>query len=472
MADEHKPLDPIVDATAVVGKAVSDVRDVFWKLELAAQAALACKPAGSRQGLIANSAKQLVASLLALGALLWLALRHQGTPTAQARRILSQTITVFAVHGEDSTRSRHLRQALANPRAEASTLLILGRPHGSVEAAANRFDPAGTIQPAAFLRPLDLPSAILSLPGSVAELFRGFAETRNYRLPLPMRERIAIAFRMALGIAHARWWRSAAGGLDISHAIFAHTGNSDTSRLEQAMQALGCRTIHAVHGTNIGWGFAGLSDLAVFQTGADARFAASLPAYGRCTHLALEKPAPAGQNGDWALLTSYTHLMSSAYQESGAQADCALVAWVSDAARQAGQDPKRVFWRPHPQIELVEDRERERLETAIAQAGFSLWPQDLPYEAIGQFSVVVTTPSTALTDGLRLGQPVIVASLTPLQRDLLYARYPLLAQDASALMRLIERVRNPQLRATAFDDAWQAIEPGAKADIARLVAIP
>ncbi|MCR2834395.1 hypothetical protein [Parerythrobacter lacustris] len=454
-----------------MGDIVADVGDLFWKLELAAHAAQSHKLAGRRQSLIANAAQQLLASLLALGMLMWLALRHRGTPSAEAHRILSKTTTVFAAHGEDTTRTRHLRHALATSGAAPRTVLMLGRPSCSVGAAAKRFDPAATINGATFLRPLDLTSVIVSLPRAVAELLRGFAEVRRYRLPLPLRDRIAIAFRVALGIAHAQWWRSAAGGLEISCAIFAHTGNSDTSRLEQAMQAQGTRTIHVVHGTNIGWSFAGLSDLAVFQTGADARLGTGLPGYGRCIHLPIEKPEPACQTGDWALLTSYTHLQNSAYRENGAQADCDLVEWVRKAAILMGQDPKRIFWRPHPQIDLVATRERERLKAAIAQAGFSLWPQGLPYQAIGKFAVAVTTPSTALTDGLRLGQPVIVASVTPLQRDLLYSRYPLLAEDEAALAQLIARVLDPQHRERAFAEAWQAIEPGAPPDIARLLAI-
>lgn len=471
MQDDPGALDPVVDATQVVGAAIRDVDDIFWKLELATHAVLERKPAEKRQGLIGDAVKQAVASLLAMGTLVWLTLRHKGTAPAAARSILGSTDTVFAIHGEDATRTRHLRQALARHEAPAKPIIILGRPDCELETAAARLDPAATIEGARYLRPLDLGSVLRALPQAAGGLLRGIGQTRRYRLPLAMRDRIAMAFRLALGFAHATWWEGAAGGTDIKVAIFAHTGNADSSRLERAMQARGTRTVHAVHGTNIGWAFAGLSDVGVFQTGSDARLARSLPAYARSTHLPVDPPAPGAGNGDWALLTSYTHLMSSAYQESGSRADCRLVQWLSGAARAAGHDPARVLWRPHPQIALVAERERTRLEAAVAQAGFTRWPDDLPYAALGEMSVAVTTPSTVLTDGLRLGQPTIVASVTPLQRDLLYARYPLLAEDEGALAQLIARVLDPQQRSRAFADAWTAIEPGAPPDIARLLAI-
>ncbi|MCB2085758.1 MAG: hypothetical protein H6920_03020 [Sphingomonadaceae bacterium] len=459
MAEETQ-LDPVIDATACTSRAVERVGQPLWQLELAGHSAMHFQQIAGGRTVTGNTLAQIAASMIALVTLVTLVLRHGGTSPTKARLVLAQGETVFATHGEDSTRTRHLRDALARYDAHAKPILIPGRPTAALGEAAHRFDPVGSIAGAHYIRPLSLATTLASLPRAVALLASGIGETSRYAAPLGFRDRLAIAFRMALGAAHARWWCNATGGLQIRHALFAHTGTGDLSQLEQAMQHTGTRTVHLVHGTNIGWAFAGLSDVAVFPSGADARLGARLPAYGTCTHLPLKRPEVSPGNGDWALLTSYTHLQHPAFATTGSQPDCELVRWVSRAADRLGQDPARIFWRPHPQIELVPAAERERLEATVAQAGFTRWPDTLPYAALGEFSAAVTTPSTVLTDGLRLGQPMIVASLTPLQHDLLYADHPLLVEDEARLHDAIVRVLDPKRRAQAFSGAWAAMEPG------------
>jgi hypothetical protein len=470
-ATEAAALDPVIDATALASRKVAAIEHPVWQLELAAHSAMGFAPEVKPAGALVNAVLQILASLIALLTLIALAARHGGTSPAEALKSLRDAPTVFAVHAEDTTRTRHLRQALAEHDARSKPILLLGRPASGVCDSARRFDPRGTIPEARYLRPLTVPVTIRALPRAVRQLLRGASETRRYRGRLSMRDRVAIAFRVALGTVHARWWNAVASGLAIEDALFAHTGNADTSLLEQAMQAHRTRTIHLVHGTNIGWAFAGLSDIALFQCGADARLGSSLPAYGRCLHLPLAQPAVSRGNGDWALLTSYTHLQHPAFAELGSGPDREVIEWVRAAAQGLGQDPARVFWRPHPQIDSVPAIHRERLEAAVAQAGFTRWPSEQPYETLGDFSVVVTTPSTALTDGLRLGQPVVVASLTAIQRDLMYARYPLLTENADALRHYLEQVRSAQSRASAFDVAWAAIEPGARPNVRAIFAL-
>ncbi|WP_128891513.1 hypothetical protein [Erythrobacter sp. HKB08] len=467
---ERDTLDPVVDATARTTRSVDEVEDLLWRLELAAHSAMGPAGTGDDDAAGGGLLTQIAASIIALATLLWLLARHGGTSPGKARRLLERGATVFAAHAEDSTRTRHLRRALAEYEVAEKEVLLVGRPAAGVEAAARNFDPDGQLQGALYIRPVTLGAAIGALPQAISLLTRGLRETRGYRGRIAFRDRIGMAFRMALGTAHARWWHQAASGLPTERAIFAHTGNADTSQLEQAMQASGIRTIHAVHGTNIGWAFAGLSDVAQFPSGADAALGEKLPAYGRCMHIPIERPAVSQGNGDWALLTSYTHLQHPAFAEHGSRLDCRLVKWVADAAKAAGQDPSRIFWRPHPQIDIVPGSERERLQEAVAKAGFTRWPADLPYEALAEFSAAITTPSTVMTDGLRLGQPVIVASLSPLQSDLLYARYPLLVESEEALASAIARLTGAS-RGEAFDEAWSAIEPGARLQIARLLEL-
>ena len=464
----------LVNATAVVSDKVDAIGDQLWQLELAALAASDPAAPAVRRNALENALTQVAATVLALGALLMVLIRFGGTSPARAAKELQGAPIVIALHGEDTTRTRHLRAALsrycAGDQAARPPVLLLGRPSAPVGNAAASLNPQEQLAGLPMLRPLSLGSLLCGLGPAIRLLLRGIAAICAFSGPLSFRERVAISYRMAQGAVHACWWRRAASGAVAAKVVFGHTGTADTSQLEQAMQASGAVTVHAVHGVNNGWSFAGLSDVAVFPSGADARLGASLPAYGRCLHLPLPRPAVSTGNGNWALLTSCTHLGNPAFATHGSQPDRDLVQWMSEAATAHGQDPSRVFWRPHPQISLVPAQERERLEQAIADAGFIRWPDDLAYEALGDFSVVVTTPSTVLVDALRLGQPAVVASTTPLQRDVLYAKHPLLVEESDGLSAALARVSDPASREQAFSQAWDAIEPGDRLDLGHLLA--
>ncbi|WP_271439657.1 hypothetical protein [Pontixanthobacter luteolus] len=459
--------------TSRVSAAAAHISDPMWQFELAALAAANPRQIGTVRPGTANWLLQWAANALAALSVFALLLRYGGTAPAKARPVIAGSPYLAALHAEDTTRTRHLRGALEKYRAASPSaqpaILLLGRPAGTVASAAEQLDVQELLDRSKLLRPLSLGSLFKGLPQAFVKLARGPQATGGFPAPLPFRERLAIAYRMVQGAAHAAWWNSAASGLAPAKALFGHTGTADTSQLEAAMQDHGWRTVHAVHGTNIGWPFAGLSDVAVFQTGADARLGASLPAYGNCTHLPLTKPEVSRGNGDWALLTSYTHLLHPDFAEHGSALDRRLIGWVRAAAEQMGQDPARIFWRPHPQIDLVDPAEKRALENAVADAGFSRWPAARPYEWLGSVSAAITTPSTVLTDALRLGQPAIVASLSEMQRDLLYGAHPLLVQDEASLSNALRTVLEPQSRASAFMQAWDAVQPGDKASIPSLL---
>lgn len=463
--------------TGQISQQVSDVSDQIWQFELAALAAQRNTssdplPATGANTII-NLALQIAAFFSAIAILGLLIVRFGGTSTKKARKILANSSVVFAFHGEDTTRTRHLRRALANYQLSTPDaplpILLLGRPAARVGeqfAALNVDKSLGNLP---VFRPLSFGCFVRSLPRILAHLLASIGQTGRFHGAIPLRDRFGMAYRFAQGAAQACWWRSAGSGSEVRTAIFAHTGNADSSQLELAMQRRHIRTVHVVHGTNIGWPFAGLSNIAIFPSGADARLAATLPSYEKSIALPLAKPGASLGDGKWAVLTSYTHLQNPAYKKNGAGADIDLVRWISEVANAMGQDPKNVFWRPHPQIRLVHPVEREQLEQAIAEAGFTRWPDSLPYTELGRFSAVVTTPSTVMTDALRLGQPAIVASLAPMQSDLPYAAYPLLVKDKSELQNALSRVLEMQTRDNAFNEAWRAIEPGGTDNIAEIL---
>ncbi len=452
---------------------VGEVSDPLWRFELAALATQNGAQERTPRSIFISAIAQIAAFKLAIATLGWLILRHGGSSPRLAQTHLATAETIAAIHGEDTTRTRHLCGALReNQQAHPQSRILivqLGRPAASITDTKVLLDPQSDLTECVMMRPLSFGSYLTAFPKMLGQMFASIGQVSRYRGAIPFRERVAVAYRMVQGAAYAKWWGQASRGSAVRHALFGHTGNADGSQLEQAMQARGTITAHIVHGTNVGWPFAGLSDIAIFPSGADARLGASLPAYGRTTALPLPRPAVSVGDGSWALLTSYTHLQHPAYHKNGADADIALVNMVCKAAQALGQEPARVFWRPHPQIDMVDLAEKARLENAIAEAGFTRWPDDWPYERLSEFSAAITSPSTVLSDALRLGQPAIVASLTPLQSDLLYAAHPLLIKDREGLLVALERVLDSSQRNATFNHAWSAITPGAKPQIRSII---
>ncbi|KLE31856.1 hypothetical protein AAW01_10290 [Aurantiacibacter gangjinensis] len=444
---------------------VGNVRDPLLQMELGNWLAIAGPNPARRRSLIAGYALYLAAAVAGAISLLWVILRWGGSAPAASRAIMDGAPRLFAMHGEDTTRVRDLRAAIARADIDRPIVLSLGRPSTSVSHIAARSDPMSVLRDPRFLRPVTFGTALWALPSYIRFVWDTAHDYSNFPRRVPARETVAILFRIALGLGMAEWWHRASPSSPPPHALFAHTGTADTSLLERAMQATGMRTVHVVHGTNIGWSFAGFSDLAIFQTAADARLAASLPGYGRVTHVPCPRPALAAPSKRWALLTSYSHLDHDDYHAHGSEADRRLVTWTAAVAKEVGRSPGDIVWRPHPHIRLVDETHRALLEKKIADVGFTRWPDDLPYEALGEMEIVITSPSTVMTDALRLGQPAIVANAAPLQSDLQYADYPLLANDEAELFALVGAVRDPAKRKDLFIAAWDAIGPGAPANL-------
>ncbi len=417
----------------------------------------------------ADACIQIAASIAGMLFCALLILRGGGSPAADARPH-SADDEIFAMHGESTTRTRHIRDALAadlrqtdDPRA---LVLLLGRPKLPLDTAIKALDPDGHLSGATFVRPFNFTSFLTGLPRALSLLRKGIGWTAKADHPVAFRERVAIAFRMVFGAAQAAWWRSA--GLSPQSVYFGHTGTADTSQLERAIQHGGARSVHCVHGTNIGWSFAGISDAAIFQSGADADAARRLPAYGYTAHIQTDCPELAHGNGKWAVLTSYTHLLNPDYSLRGAASDIELIEMVAQSAKALGQAPADILWRPHPQIEMVDAEERQKLLDAVARAGFQSWPDEVPYSALGTFGAVITTPSTVLTDALRQGKPAIAAAMAPLQSDLVYNAHPLLVRSRDEMETALRRVTDPQQAALALAEAWAAVRPGGPLEFAKV----
>lgn len=403
--------------------------------------------------------RYLAGLLLGLAAWLGVVLRHaRGTrPAPMAGG------TMLALYGELSNRTRHLLPP-AFALDATSPVLVVGRPRLSLPAVAQAWSGAGgTVASGRLLRAIDWPSALGSLVGTAPGLLApGAGVLACSSARLPVRECAALAFRMLQGACEARWWQRQR--LRPELVLFGHTGLADTTQLERAMQALGARTVHCVHGASHGWNFSGASDLALFACGHDARMADRFPAYGKSMHLPLDCPAPRPGNGRWVVLTSYTHPMNPAYAEAGNAADRACLDAVAAAARAHGQALEAIVWKPHPAIGSVAAADAQALRAHAERLGLQAWPKDWSLERLGDASVVVTTPSTAAIDALLHGKPPVVFAVVPMQPDLSYAQLPLFTRDAAALEAAIGRVLADAPGEHAR--AWQQVQPGTRPTVA------
>lgn len=413
---------------------------------------------GARVGGVARSralagCRLFSASLIAFAIHLALVLRY----APSSRVVPSNKRLVFAIHGERSNRTRQLLPPRFDPGTEP-VFVLLGRPRTPLEAIARRLDPDGRMPGMTLVRPTSLGAALRSLPNALRRLAAGFAVLRDTPVTVSTRDLIAMAFRFFLGASQAAWWRQA--GLTPEVVAFGHTGIADTTALEQAMQAQGSTTVHCVHGLSLGWNFAAYSDIGLFASGRDAELARRWGYYRKATSIASPMPASTSGDGRWLVLTAYSHPMSPAYATRGLGPDLEVLHAIADAARDLGQDPSRVVWRPHPAIDLIAAADRAELRSAAADLGFTPWPEDLPYEEAAKFSIVATTPSTAATDLLRHGRLPVIVVTAPLQADTVYDSFPFVARSRQQVCELLGRFEETPETESHFRTAWDAVRPG------------
>ncbi|MCL4722406.1 MAG: hypothetical protein KJ041_10755, partial [Gammaproteobacteria bacterium] len=356
---------------------------------------------------------------------------------------------------------------------EGSGYLILGRrARGDPARLAGVLGLARLDRPPLLVRPGSVAAGLRSLPAAVAQLWRGWRAVAASAVLPPARDLAAIIYRLLLGQCQARWWRDC--GLRPDIVIYGHTGVADTTALELAQQATGCRTVHLVHGVSAGWNFTGLSSLGVFACGHDARWHERLPGYGATAWLA-EPPPPvclAGQG--WVLLSNYIHPMNPRLAVDGPRQELELLDMVAGAAGRVAHRPARLVWKPHPTFGSVAAGIREAVLERLRGRGFAIWPDGDGLDAMAGFAAVLTTPSTVALDALRLGKVPVIVSTSPFQTDAAVGALPTRAEDETGLAGLIDAMAAPESYRRTFERCWASVQPGGRFTaeaLARIVAM-
>lgn len=443
----------------------------YFAVNRLSELGLGAAPHRARFGQLLTWTVLTILSPLVVGAAI---VRYGGSRPRRLREVpaVPPPAVIVALHGEDSSRVRHLRSALVQYRKtlrrRTTPVILLGRPRASLARTKRALDPHGQLGEFSCLRPLSFAAWLRALPEAFRTLARGYRAIWRSSIRLPARDLAAIAYRCVQGCVHASWWDMSRfrGGT----VLFGHTGTADTSLLEQQIQQSGGLTAHLAHGTNLGAPFAGLSDVLVCTSRHDVALARSFPGYGEAIALDRNKPdlVPGG-DPRWVLLTSYTHPMNEAYAAFGAQPDMTVVAMVLTAAQRLGQIPADIVWRPHPMLEKCTPRHVRELLDCVEAAGFSRWPEAAPLGDLEQYRRIITTPSTMLTETLCMGKLPVLAVAAPLQADLVYADHTLVAYDGFELGDALAAQDDPARAEALFDFAWDHIRPSRPLDLDALV---
>lgn len=402
------------------------------------------------------------AVLIALGMWLIYVIRHRAGTGQQLLR--KDTKRLFALHGEYTTRTRHLLHEVSS--ASPAAIIILGRSHRTSQAVralwATRMSQA---------LPLDLvvrmpmsPSAcigaILDLPRLLGE---GIVLSARATVRLRWREEAAIAFRVILGATAARWWQQQ--GL-ASEVMFGHTGTADTMLFEVAIQNEGGESIHIVHGQATGPNFVGFSNRALFRSRHDTQAYQRLACYGQCLVQTTQAPVPVrGQSGT-LLLTNLAHPMNAGYHRHGLRDELAMIDTTAAAARMLGPAAQPVLWKPHPSLAQLPQETQKSLRAAAQERGITMLPPETNIIKLAvQSRWVVSSPSTVALDLLQEGSLTLVLDPQGMVLDTALLHLPRADTSPDAVLAELTALDPGAAYGEKLAAAYAAIGPARTLDI-------
>jgi hypothetical protein len=392
----------------------------------------------------------LGACFVALATILATLSRHAGA----GRGVVPEGDTAFALHGESSTRTRHLLAQLGAVRP--CSIFVIGRPRESLDGIAALWARDTTSPLPPLVRPLGWRAALAALPSWPRLLREGARRGRECAWLPPLRERAAIVYRVLLGSIAAEWWHRRRPA--VRTVLYGHTGPADATLLELAQQAHGVRTIHVVHGVSGGINFTGRSSEARWRCAHDARWHERLGGYGACTASPAPLPEPPGGDAELLLVSNLAHPMHPGYRAFGLAEETAALHMTAQAARELSATAWR--WKPHPVFANLPAPQQAELRGLAQALGFEVLPATADWrDAARRSRWVVATASTAVIELLELGRMPVMLASSWLDRDGALARHPLVAGDAAALAAALSRLRAGNYGDLLLAQAWDAIGP-------------
>jgi hypothetical protein len=384
----------------------------------------------------------------------WLiGLRGVSTLPAGSRRIV-------ALHGELSTRTRHVLDALVTADPPVDAIVLLGRLRRSPVRVSRLWIDAGFCS----LPPMVIPCsirAVFAAIGDMPMLWHGGWRVAGSSLGsvLGWRDWASICFRVWHGAIMARWW-SMQPGTKGSQVVFGCSGTADTVLLERSIKATDGLSVHAVHGQSVGPIFLGFSDVALFRSRHDAIQMNRSSGYGRCSCQVASFATPRrGQNGVF-LLSNLAHPMNPDFRRDGPTHELAVLAAVSGAASKLGSAALPLLWKPHPVISNLPAQQAKALRAQAAAMGFRELPSGASAaEVAGNSLWVVATPSTVALDLLQTGVLSVMIDPRGTLLDSALAILPRSACSVEELAHVLASLRDPSAYATHANAAFNEIGP-------------
>ncbi len=364
---------------------------------------------------------------------------------------------LLALYGEWSNRTRHVLGLLASAPT-AVGIIVVGRPTTSLGQIRKQWQGKLDVPVPPLCRPFTVMSSVFSLPKAIQSLVQGFWLIPKLEYRPPFRELVSIAFRVVFGASSQHWWEKHA--LLATSVVYGHTGLADTTMLEQAQQASGGATIHAIHGISNAYNFTGRSTRAIFRCGYDAKWYGSLGCYGDCDWSTLDCPAPCEPGSDITLFSNLSHPMNLYYLTQGCGEEKRLLKDVYATVRSiANFSDANVFWKPHPALAWYEPADFDSLRRYGQALGYSYIESNSIEDALGNSRVVLTTPSTVVLEALQRGLLPIVLNWQGIKPSGALSRYPLMVNDSEELRNAIGLSLDSVVRRQKLFEAWEGIAP-------------
>lgn len=404
---------------------------------------------------------QLAFTLGALAGLLLLALwllrpRGPGRLPPGARRVV-------ALHGELSTRTRHVLSALPEADPPVEAIVLLGRLRLDAPRIERLWLDAG-LGPVPLAVPVSPRAALAALADLPRLWHAGWRAARQGPGPLRVATWVSIGFRVWHGAVMARWWAAQAvpAGCEV---VLGISGTADTTLLERAIRAGGGRSVHAVHGQSVGPNFLGFSDLALFRSRHDATAMAGCGNYGRSDIQPAAPVAPRRGGSGLLVLTNLAHPMNPDFRRHGPVDELAVLEAAAGAARLLGGAAEPLIWKPHPVIARLPPAQTAALRTRAAALGWTEVPPDASAVAAGAVACwVICTPSTAALDLLQAGILCVMVDPRGTLLDTAPSLLPVAPCTAEGLAAVLEALRDPAAHSAHFSAAWDAVGPARPLD--------
>lgn len=366
---------------------------------------------------------------------------------------------IIAVHGEVSTRTRHVLGAISKADPPVDGIVLLGRLRHSPKVVARIWADAGYKSLPSPCVPFSMRAGFAAVQDIPKLLREGWRAAGSGLGALGWREWTGICFRAVHGAIIARWWKTQRVASD-AEVIFGITGTIDTVLFERAIRTARGRSIHAVHGQSVGPIFLGFSDLALFRSHYDAKQMDACGAYGRCSIQAAPPVMTQRGRRGLLLLSNLAHPMNPDFRCEGPIHEIAVLSSVAAAAQNLGDEAVPLIWKPHPVFYSLPEADAIPVQARADVLGFSELPISTSLtEAAASARWVVSTPSTVALDLLQAGILTVVVDPRESLLDTAVALLPRAPSEPEGLVRALTALSDEAAYRKQIRSAMDRIGP-------------